>query len=78
MLDEELEAIKIKLASERDFYPRFCFEKFLAVEPNSTCAGRIYEFMTEYPCDEIGSVALEDVEEYISAYVIKKYTVPGR
>jgi hypothetical protein len=32
MLDQELEAIKIRLASERDFYPKFCFDRYLAVE----------------------------------------------
>jgi hypothetical protein len=70
-LDQELEAIKIKLANERDFYPRFCFEKYLANDDESTCADRIYKFMCQYPCDEIGQFALEDVEDYIATYTQK-------
>lgn len=78
LLDQELEAIKIKLASERDFYPRFCFEKYLANDDYTTCADRIFKFMTEYPCNEIGQFALNDVEDYLAAYTQKKYAVEGR
>jgi len=54
ILDQELESIKIKLANERDFYPRYCFEKYLANDDYTTCAERIFRFMGEYPCDELG------------------------
>lgn len=80
MLDEELESAKIKLANERDFYCRLCFEKYLVLEkelPRATAIS-IYNFIYDFPCEEVGSVALADVEEFISEFTNKKYAVPGR
>jgi hypothetical protein len=34
--------------------------------------------MTEFPCEDIGQVAMSDVEEYVAAYTMAKYEVPGR
>ncbi len=75
MLDQELEAIKIKLANERDFYPRYCFERYLANDDDTTCAERIFRFMQEYPCDELGQFNIDDVEDYLATYTQKKYAV---
>jgi len=75
VLDQELEAIKIKLANERDFYPRFCFDKYFAAGGTVTDADRIYKFMCDYPCNEIGSVAQEDVDDFVASYTLKKYAV---
>lgn len=34
--------------------------------------------MCQYPCDEIGQFALEDVEDYIATHTKKKYAFAGR
>ena len=68
LLDEELESNKIKLANERDFYVRFCFETYLAQEDGSASVKSIYNFICDYPCEEIGAIAFSDVEDWICGF----------
>jgi hypothetical protein len=77
-LDQEREAAKIKLANERDFYPRICFERYLQTSDGLTHADRIFEFMSEYPCEDIGQVAPEDVRDFVASFTSARHQIGGR
>ena len=72
VLDNEVEDARIRLACERDFYPKVCFKLFLATAESKqsadthitdmrATADSIYDFMKGQPRSEIGMISLGDL-----------------
>lgn len=43
-----------------------------------TNSERVFEFMSEYQCDDIGQVSADDVRDFIKDFVTKRFAIGGR
>ena len=77
VLDNEMEDARIRLACERDFYPKVCFQRFLATPETRAStdvsiadvratADSIHDFLRSQPGSEIGMIELEDLKQFLA------------
>ena len=76
VLDNEMEDARIRLACERDFYPKVCFNRFLATHESKqsadtpisemrATADTIFEFISSVPRPEVGMIQLGDLQQFL-------------